>query len=399
MTNPRYTQYGQYGASEHGRQHNEDQPFLQGQHDQVRRQWDEQSGPGRGGHDHQGGQRGYGGGQYGGQGGQSGMGFGGQSGFGQGGQTGGQTGGQSGYGQYGTGGRQGWEPMNWSAGWDEDRGGQSGGSGSEAGMGRASQGSDAYSGSRGMTDYGSDKGRSGGAYRSAQTRGNWGDDYGRGYGSGSGSGYGSGGYYGGMGTGGTGYAGPGGYAGYGGGQQTEHGRQGRQEERGFFERAGNEIASWFEGDDQRRQSHRGKGPQGYTRSDQRLEEDVNDRLCDDPRVDASNVRVKVQDGEVTLEGEIESKMAKRAAEDCVDSVSGVKHVQNNLRVRHHAGQSGSQIGSQSASQSGQYASQGALTSGSSVSGSSTGGTSSSGEGASSGRSGTSGSIPPAKKEL
>jgi hypothetical protein len=78
--------------------------------------------------------------------------------------------------------------------------------------------------------------------------------------------------------------------------------------------------------------HRGRGPKGYKRSDARIHEDVNDRLTDDPTVDASGVTVTVADGEVTLDGTVTSRFAKRRAEDCADSVAGVRHVQNNLRV-------------------------------------------------------------------
>jgi osmotically-inducible protein OsmY len=44
-------------------------------------------------------------------------------------------------------------------------------------------------------------------------------------------------------------------------------------------------------------------------------------------------QVQVHDGEVTLTGMVESRFAKHQAEDVADSVSGVRHVQNNLRVR------------------------------------------------------------------
>lgn len=113
------------------------------------------------------------------------------------------------------------------------------------------------------------------------------------------------------------------------------GRSGSRDERGFLDRAGDEIASWFGDDDaarRREQDHRGKGPSGYTRSDERIRDDVNDRLTDDRRVDATNVTVTVNGGEVTLDGTVTSRDAKRRAEDCVEDISGVKHVQNNLRV-------------------------------------------------------------------
>lgn len=116
-----------------------------------------------------------------------------------------------------------------------------------------------------------------------------------------------------------------------------HGYAGDDEsdDRGFFDRAGDEIASWFGDKDaarRREEDHRGRGPSGYTRSDERIRDDVNDRLTEDWRVDASHVSVTVDKGEVTLDGTVTSRQAKRRAEDVVDSVSGVKHVQNNLRV-------------------------------------------------------------------
>ncbi|HEX2134865.1 MAG TPA: BON domain-containing protein, partial [Microvirga sp.] len=62
-------------------------------------------------------------------------------------------------------------------------------------------------------------------------------------------------------------------------------------------------------------------------------EDVNDRLTDDPHLDASEIEVTVQNREVTLSGTVNSRSEKRRAEDIAESVSGVTHVQNNLRVQ------------------------------------------------------------------
>ncbi|OAP39145.1 osmotic sensory protein [Sinorhizobium glycinis] len=133
-----------------------------------------------------------------------------------------------------------------------------------------------------------------------------------------------------------------GYGDYGseyGRGRSSYSRSGRDwdEERGFFERAGDEVASWFGDEDaeRRRQmdQHRGKGPKGYTRSDSRIQEDVSDRLSDDGALDASDIEVSVTGGEVQLSGFVESKWAKRRAEDLAENVSGVGHVQNNIRVR------------------------------------------------------------------
>ena len=79
-------------------------------------------------------------------------------------------------------------------------------------------------------------------------------------------------------------------------------------------------------------SRRGQGPKGYERSDERIREDVSDRLYDDPHVDASEIDVGVSGGEVTLSGTVDSRDARRRAEDVAERVSGVTYVQNNLRV-------------------------------------------------------------------
>jgi osmotically-inducible protein OsmY len=81
-------------------------------------------------------------------------------------------------------------------------------------------------------------------------------------------------------------------------------------------------------------THRGRGPKGYTRSDERIHEDICERLTHDPWVDASEIEVNVSGREVTLSGMVDSREAKRRAEDCAERVSGVTHVQNNLRVQH-----------------------------------------------------------------
>src|SRR3954454_1900986 len=83
----------------------------------------------------------------------------------------------------------------------------------------------------------------------------------------------------------------------------------------------------------RQQDQRGRGPRNYTRSGDRIREDVNDRLTDDWRVDASEIEVIVSGTEVTLSGTVASRDQRRRAEDIAESVSGVTHVQNNLRVK------------------------------------------------------------------
>jgi osmotically-inducible protein OsmY len=115
-------------------------------------------------------------------------------------------------------------------------------------------------------------------------------------------------------------------------------------DRGLLERAGDEVASWFGDVDaarRREEDHRGKGPSNYKRTDERILEDVCDCLTEDRRVDARNIQVTIKDGEVTLDGTVDSREAKRRAEDIVDDISGVGHVQNNLRVTGSAARPGS----------------------------------------------------------
>jgi len=77
--------------------------------------------------------------------------------------------------------------------------------------------------------------------------------------------------------------------------------------------------------------HRGKGPKGYQRSDDRIKELICERLSDDPEIDASEIAVSVQGGKVTLEGSVDSRRTKNAAEDIAEQF-GSQEVQNNLRV-------------------------------------------------------------------
>ena len=115
----------------------------------------------------------------------------------------------------------------------------------------------------------------------------------------------------------------------------------RDEERGWLEKASDEVSSWLgdeeatrrrRGDAHRQGSHRGRGPRNYTRSDERIREDINDRLTDHDYLDASDIEVEVGNGEVILTGTVESRYAKRLAEDIAEDVSGVKNVENRLRI-------------------------------------------------------------------
>ena len=78
--------------------------------------------------------------------------------------------------------------------------------------------------------------------------------------------------------------------------------------------------------------HKGKGPRDYQRSEDRIREDVCYRLADDDMVDASDIQVEIKDEEVILTGTVNSREEKRRAEDLVESIYGVRNVENRLRV-------------------------------------------------------------------
>ena len=79
-------------------------------------------------------------------------------------------------------------------------------------------------------------------------------------------------------------------------------------------------------------SHAGKGPKGWKRTDERIREDVCHMLERDHVVDASEIEVTVNDGVVTLSGHVETRPTKRHAEDIIENISGVRDVRNELSV-------------------------------------------------------------------
>jgi hypothetical protein len=76
----------------------------------------------------------------------------------------------------------------------------------------------------------------------------------------------------------------------------------------------------------------GIGPRGYQRSDHRIREDVCERLTQHGLIDARRIIVRVNNGEVTLQGTVQDRRAKRMAEDTASSVAAVSDVLNLLRL-------------------------------------------------------------------
>lgn len=235
--------------------------------------------------------------------------------------------GQMGYGGYGQGGNS------------QNMGGQSGFRGGSGGA----QFADDYNRGRGMmhdrdVDQGMGYGQ-GMGHQGQRQGGMQGQDgyYGQG---GVGGGYGGGGNFGGNFGGNvhgnTGYGGSGMQGGYGSQGGYRQGMQGNygggmQGMQGGY---GQEV----------RGGHRGKGPTGYTRSDDRIKEQICEALADDDHIDATHIEVVVKNGEVILTGTVDDRRTKRLAEDLVERMPGVKDVQNQLRVGRGNLESGRVVG-------------------------------------------------------
>jgi hypothetical protein len=76
-----------------------------------------------------------------------------------------------------------------------------------------------------------------------------------------------------------------------------------------------------------------QGPKGYTRSDERIREDVCERLAGAFDIDVSDVGVQVRDGRVELDGSVPERWMKHGVEDIADGCMGVRDVENRVRVR------------------------------------------------------------------
>jgi len=84
----------------------------------------------------------------------------------------------------------------------------------------------------------------------------------------------------------------------------------------------------------RQHNFAGRGPRNYKRSDERIREDLNERLTRHPDLDATDIDVRVANCQVSLMGVVEDRHAKRLAEDIAEDVWGVDDVRNELKVRH-----------------------------------------------------------------
>ncbi len=113
-----------------------------------------------------------------------------------------------------------------------------------------------------------------------------------------------------------------------GGQSMQRGSQGwesqaQQRDYGPFGSQGNSSMDM---------RHR-QGPKGYSRSDERIREDVCERLCMAHELAVHDVSVQVKDGRVDLQGSVPERWMKHAIEDCAEQCFGVQDVENRIRTQ------------------------------------------------------------------
>lgn len=80
-----------------------------------------------------------------------------------------------------------------------------------------------------------------------------------------------------------------------------------------------------------------RGPKGYQRSDERLREEICERLMNRWDIDSSDVSVAVHEGRVTVEGAVPERRMRHAIEDLVDDCHGVQDIENHIRVQRNYG--------------------------------------------------------------
>ncbi len=83
--------------------------------------------------------------------------------------------------------------------------------------------------------------------------------------------------------------------------------------------------------------HAGRGPRNYRRSDERIREDVCERLTRHPDIDASGLEIEVSGGAVSVAGTVPDRRTKRAVAALAERVSGVRDVHTTIRVIRHSG--------------------------------------------------------------
>ncbi|SDC91427.1 BON domain-containing protein [Cupriavidus sp. YR651] len=94
-------------------------------------------------------------------------------------------------------------------------------------------------------------------------------------------------------------------------------------------RIGEAVSDWFGSDTTKKRT----GPRGFTRTDERIRDQICEQLAFGTGIDVSDVSVDVDKGKVTLAGSVRLRSQKYDIEDIADNTFGVTEVENNIRVQ------------------------------------------------------------------
>ena len=113
-----------------------------------------------------------------------------------------------------------------------------------------------------------------------------------------------------------------------------------EEPRSWLSRTADEVAAWLGDVDAagRRQrdkavgDHTGQAPLSTAATDAWIENELNQRLTYDARLDASRISAQAMAGAVTLVGAVNTNAERNRAEDIATATPGVNQVHNRLMV-------------------------------------------------------------------
>lgn len=125
--------------------------------------------------------------------------------------------------------------------------------------------------------------------------------------------------------------------------------RGRESE--FTTGGGSYLAPWAQSQSSLREMRGRRGPRNYKRSDERISDDIHEKIDRHLDVDAREVIIEVKDGDVTIRGTVFSRADKRLVEEMAEDVFGVKNVQNMLRVNREEAIPGESLGTRTSNSS------------------------------------------------
>jgi len=103
--------------------------------------------------------------------------------------------------------------------------------------------------------------------------------------------------------------------------------------KGYFGNEEDKSSRWFENNDPPQPSPSGDRSIDHdSPSDERTKAELSRALADSPLLDAADIIADTNEGLVVLNGSVNSEDEKQAAGDIANTVSGVRDVENRLRI-------------------------------------------------------------------